>query len=94
MILGVRPPIWFTRDQKPWSDQVFDTMVQWAGVRDKISMDRLCKILGIPGKAGGPTGADVWQMVQDGRMDDVAKYCKDDVWRTRAIYERMNFVGV
>ena len=92
MVLGIRPPIWFPRDPKPWGDATFDTMTAWAGVKDRISMDRLCRVLGIPGKGDGPTGADVWPMVQAGRISEVADYCRDDVERTRAIWRRMNFV--
>ena len=89
----IRPPLWWPHDPKPWGDAVFDTMTQWAGVRDRISLDRLCKILGVPGKGVGPTGADVWPMVQRGEIDAVAAYCRADVDRTRACYLRMTFGG-
>lgn len=94
MVLGVRPPVWFPRDPKPWGESTFDTMTQWAGTKDRISMDRLCKILGIEGKGDGPTGADVWPMVQAGELKEVAAYCMDDVDRTRHIYKRMTFANV
>lgn len=90
IVHGVRPPMWFPRDPKPWADSVFDTMTQWAGARERISMDRLCLLLDLPGK-GDITGADVWPMVQAGRIDDVAAYCRDDVERTRALHRRMTF---
>ena len=91
IVHGVRPPMWFPRDPKPWGESVFDTMTAWAGARDRISMDRLCRVLGIPGKGDGPTGADVWPMVQAGKLAEVAQYCEDDVARTRAIYKRLTF---
>lgn len=90
MILGIKPPGCLPRNPKPWDDSVFDTMTEWAGVRDRISMDRLCRALGIPGK-GGMSGKDVWPMVQAGRIAEVAEYCRADVARTRAIYRRMTF---
>jgi predicted PolB exonuclease-like 3'-5' exonuclease len=93
MVHGLRPPGWFPRNPKPWSDSVFDTMTQWAGDRERISLDRLCKVLGIEGKGDGPTGADVWPMAQEGRFDEIAEYCRQDVERTRAIYRKMNFMG-
>ena len=93
MVHGIRPPLWIPRDPKPWGETVFDTMTQWAGVKDRISMDKLCVILGIPGK-GGISGADVWPLVQSGELDKVAAYCRADVERTRAIYQRMNFEPV
>lgn len=93
VVHGVRPPMWFPRDPKPWGEAAFDTMLQWAGMRDRISMNRLCRVLGIPGKGDGPTGADVWPMVQAGKLADVARYCEDDVARTRAIYKRLTFAA-
>ena len=90
MVLGIKPPIWFPRDPKPWGESTFDTMTAWAGVRDRVSMDRLCRILGIPGK-DGMDGSQVWPAVAEGRLDEVAAYCRADVWRTRKIFDRMNF---
>jgi predicted PolB exonuclease-like 3'-5' exonuclease len=91
IVHGIKPPFWWPRDPKPWSDAVYDCMVQWSGVKDRISMDKLCRILGIPGKGDGPTGADVWPMVQAGKLDEVATYCRADVERTRAMHKRMTF---
>lgn len=90
IVHGIKPPMWLPRDPKPWSESVFDTMTQWAGVKSRISMDRLCRVLGIPGK-DGMTGADVWPAVKAGRIDEVAAYCKKDVERTRAIHKRLTF---
>lgn len=90
MVLGVKPPFHLPRDPKPWADNVFDTMVQWAGARDRISMDRLCRILGIPGK-GDMDGSKVWEYVRAGRIAEVAAYCCDDIERTRAMHRRMIF---
>lgn len=86
-----RPPLWWPKAPKPWSDAVFDTMTQWAGDRERISMDALCEALGIEGKGEGPTGADVWPMVQAGKLDAVAAYCRADVERTRAMHKRLTF---
>lgn len=54
-------------------------------------MDRLCRVLGIPGKGDGPSGADVWPMVQAGKLDEVTAYCRADVERTRSLYQRLTF---
>ena len=92
IVLGVKPPIWFPRDPKPWGDSTFDTMIAWngPGARAGGSMDRICKILGIPGK-GGMDGSQVWPMFQAGRIDEIADYCRADVERTRAMFQRMTF---
>lgn len=94
IVHGLRPPHWLPRNPKPWSESVFDTMTEWAGTKDRISMDKLCRILGIPGKGDGPTGADVWPMAQRGEFAAIAQYCQADVERTRAIWQRLTFVEV
>lgn len=94
MVLGVKPPFNFPRNPKPWSELVDDTMLLWdAQQRHGGSMDRICKMLGIPGK-DGMTGADVWPAVRDGRLTDVSHYCRGDVERTRAMHRRMTFAEV
>jgi len=94
VVHGIKPPVWWPRDPKPWGETVYDTMTQWAGVKERISLDKLCRVLGVGGKTGGPTGADVWPMVQAGRIKEVAEYCRHDVEITRACYRRMTFSGV
>jgi predicted PolB exonuclease-like 3'-5' exonuclease len=91
MVLGVKPPFNFPRDPKPWGERICDTMLLWdSQQRQGGSMDRICRLLGIPGKQG-MTGADVWPAVQAGRIQDVADYCRGDVERTRAMHRRMTF---
>lgn len=91
-VLNIRPPLWFPRNPKPWSDSVCDTMLLWdANQRAGGSLDRICRLMGIKGK-GDMDGSMVWPMVRDGNIAAVADYCKGDVERTRAIYRRMNFL--
>lgn len=93
IILGVKPHPVLARAAacKPWeTDRVFDTMVQWAGVGNRISLDKLCKALGLPGK-GEIDGSKVWDYVQAGRIAEVADYCADDVRKVWAVYQRMTF---
>jgi len=91
MVLGIQPPALFPRNPKPWSELVQDTMLLWdAQQRAGGSMDRICRLMGIPAK-GDMTGADVWPAVQAGEFQRVADYCCDDVRRTRAMHRRMTF---
>lgn len=92
IVLGVKPPIWFPRDPKPWGDSTFDTMIAWngPGARAGGSMERICRILGIPGKHG-MDGSQVWPLFQAGRIAEIASYCAADVERTRAMHRRMTF---
>lgn len=88
IILGVQMPRWFPRDPKPWSGDVFDTMLAFAGQRNTIGMDRLCSVLGFPGK-GNIDGSMVGQMYAEGRHNEIAAYCIADIERTRKIHKRM-----
>lgn len=87
--LGIRLPDRnkLPRDPKPWDKTILDTMSAWAGGTDTISLDNLCDILGIPGKDGfdGSQVAAAWAA---GEHDRIAEYCRDDVFRVRAIHHR------
>lgn len=89
--LGVRVPGWFPLDPKPWDRDVFDTMLAFAGSRGTVSLDRLCKAIGIDGK-GDVDGSMVGQMWAEGRYSEIAAYCKQDVERVRKVHSRLAFV--
>lgn len=94
MVHGIKPPTLFPRNPKPWAETVVDTMLLWdAGQRAGGSMDRLCRLLGIPGK-GDFGGAEVWPAIQRGEFAKVAEYCRGDIERTRAMFKRMTFAEV
>ena len=87
-VLGVRMPPWFPRDPKPWSQEVNDTMAMWAGARDSISLDNLCKALGLPGKGNidGSMIADLWAKAD---YPAITEYCRQDVERVRQVHLKM-----
>jgi hypothetical protein len=94
IILGVKLPsaLIFPRDIKPWSDQVFDTMVSWAGPKGSISQDNLAKAFGLAGK-GDFDGSMVAEAWANGEHDKIANYCLSDVETVREIYRRFKAVG-
>lgn len=97
IVNGIKPPMVIARaaQAKPWeSEKVFDTMVQWAGVGQRTSLDKLCLALSVPSPKGDMDGSMVWQAVQDGKGDKVAEYCERDVEATRAVWRRMTFASV
>ena len=97
IINGIRPHQVIARasQAKPWeSDKVFDTMVQWAGPGNRISLDKLCKALGVESPKGDITGATVWDAVKAGRLADVATYCAGDVRATREVWRRMTYQAI
>ena len=80
---------------KPWDDCIFDTMVKWAGVGNRVSLDKLCKVLNIDVKGSEIgeeiDGSKVWDFVKAGRLDEVETYCAGDVARVRKIHKLMTF---
>lgn len=89
IVLGVTPPVWWPIDARPWdADRIADTMVMWAGHGNRIGLDRLCRVLGLPGKTG-VDGSQVWDLVQAGRIEQIASYCDDDVRRLRSVHRRL-----
>ena len=90
VVLGIKPPSIIPFHAKPWDAHIFDTMIAWAGVGNRISLDNLCNALGIEGK-GEISGADVWPMIQAGKIAEIAEYCRHDVEITRQAYYRLSF---
>lgn len=97
IVNGIRPHAVISRaaQAKPWEqEKVYDTMVQWAGVGNRISLDKLCKALSIESPKGDLDGSKVWDYIQAGRMQEVADYCKRDVAAVRSVFWRMTFQTV
>lgn len=95
VMLGIKPPSCIPFDAKPWDKTVFDTMTTWAGARNRVSLDKLCRAFGIDGKGSEIgeeiDGSQVWDFVKAGRIADVARYCAGDVERARQIHKRLTF---
>lgn len=56
--------------------------------RSKISLDALCRVLGLPGKPEGIDGSQVSEYVKQGRIQEVADYCETDVVNTYRVFLR------
>ncbi|WP_417582865.1 hypothetical protein [Pelagibacterium sp.] len=88
--IGFPIPRWWPINYNKYrDDQVVDTMTMWAGHGNRISLDRLCKSLGIPGKGDGIDGSKVWDAIVDGRLYEVCMYCDDDIRRLRSCHRKM-----
>jgi predicted PolB exonuclease-like 3'-5' exonuclease len=68
-------------------------MTAWAGARNRVSLDKLCKAFGIETPKGGIDGSKVWDYVKAGKIDEVAAYCARDVEATRKVYKRLTFAN-
>ncbi|PHV12075.1 ribonuclease H [Chitinimonas sp. BJB300] len=93
IINGLRPPEWWPVDAKPWDNQrVFDTMTHAAGVGGRVSLDKLCKALGIPTPKGELDGSKVYDYYKAGRINEILTYCAGDVEAMRKVYHRLAFI--
>lgn len=95
VVHGIRPPLRLpgpgARDGKDYGD----TMTAWAGYRQTIGLDRLCRALGVPSpKAGGIDGSQVFDHWQAGNFVAIARYNRGDVAAMRACWWRLNFEEV
>lgn len=90
VIHRLRMPACLPRSPKPWDKTVADTMVMWNPNREKrVSLDRLCKILGVPTPKGDMDGSKVAEAAAAWEWDRIAEYCRKDVEATRECYRRM-----
>lgn len=90
VMCGIKPSIHIPFNARPWDDGVYDTMTRWAGTKDRVKLDKLARALGVGGK-GDMDGSKVWDAVNEGRIAEVASYCKNDVAMTREVHRRMTF---
>lgn len=92
VVNGIRPPAFIPFNAKPWDGKVFDTMTAWNPAREKsISLDKLCRALGVPSSKGDLDGSKVAEYWHAGRHQEVADYCMADVEAVRQCHKRMVF---
>lgn len=90
IVNNIKSPAIITRAAraKPW--EVDDTMLIWNPDRDrKISLDKLCRALGVPTSKEDLDGSKVWDAYKAGEIERIAAYCRADVEAMRACYKRM-----
>ncbi len=92
---GIRPPspLMKAMQAKPWGVEIADTMTLWnPNPQGRVSLDRLCKALGLQSSKGELDGSKAYEFFKAGRLAEIATYCKGDVEAVRAIYKRLNFL--
>jgi hypothetical protein len=74
------------------TDYIYDVMAVWSNwdSRNYIKLNQLTKILEVESKSG--TGADVYQMWQEKKYNEIARYCLQDVYVTYLCFCRMKFL--
>jgi 3'-5' exonuclease len=54
----------------------------------KATLHEICRVMGLPGKPDGITGADVDAYYRNGRIREIAEYCESDVLNTYRLWLR------
>lgn len=94
VVHGIAPPRVLLKAMRarPWDGEVIDTMRLWdSDPSKKISLDKLCKVLGIKSPKGEMDGSKVAQAYKEGRISEIAEYCKRDLEATRECFKRLTF---
>jgi predicted PolB exonuclease-like 3'-5' exonuclease len=65
---------------------LMDLLALYTG-RANAPLDALAQLMGFPGKLG-MDGSAVWEAYQDGRLEDIWRYCETDVVNTYLVYLR------
>lgn len=89
VVLNVKPSPHIPFNARPWDDSVYDTMQKWGGTRGG-SLNKITKACGLESK-GDIDGSMVFDYVRDGKIIEVAEYCRHDVEITRNLFKRMTF---
>ena len=91
VVHNVRPTIHTHHNTAPWRTEYrYDTMQQWCGMRDRIKLTELCRILGID-ITGDIDGSQVWDHFVAGDIDSIRQHCEADVERVRQVYRRLTW---
>ncbi len=69
---------------------MMDLLAKFNG-RANAPLDGLAKLCGFPGKMG-MDGSQVWPAYQDGKIDDIRRYCETDVVNTYLMYCRFQLL--
>jgi len=54
----------------------------------KAILHEICRVMGLPGKPDGMTGAEVEKYYRDGHIREIAEYCESDVLITYRVWLR------
>jgi predicted PolB exonuclease-like 3'-5' exonuclease len=54
----------------------------------KVTLHELCRVMGLPGKPDGISGAEVERYYRDGHIREIAEYCESDVLNTYRVWLR------
>ncbi len=89
-VRDVPRPRWLPAPTARHGRDYYCTMIAWAGHGGRISLDALCRALGVRSpKADGTTGAHVFDLWLQGRTAEIADYNLRDAHAVREVYHRI-----
>lgn len=95
VVHGIRPDFPFPRPSAREGKDYGCTMIAWAGYKNTIGLDRLCRALGVHSpKADGMDGGQVFDHWRAGNHEAIRTYNAADVVAVRECWHRLNFEGV
>jgi len=90
IVNGVRLPFKFPRPSARQGKDYSCSMLEWTGYGGRVSLDALCKALGVATpKDGGIDGSQVYDAWLAGEYERIAAYNLRDALATAAVWNRM-----
>ena len=90
IVNGVRLPFKVPGPMARAGQHYGDTMSAWAGYGNRVSLDALCRALGVPSpKDNGMDGSQVFDAWLAGEHERIAQYNLADAVATLAVWERL-----
>ena len=79
---------------KPWESRLWDTCEWWrthcsTGRRSTAKLDAIAKYLGVESKTEGMDGSMVLDVYRNGGLEEIVKYCEQDVRVLSAVYRKI-----
>lgn len=91
MVHQVEPPTELYHTAADWHPNIFDFSYQLNGRQGLVSLSDIAAAFGLDDPKADVDGSMVWDMVQEGRVDEVVQYCENDVKFAREVYKRLRF---
>lgn len=88
---GLLDPIKSILTFEKFAKNIEDTMEIWAGVRydDRTKLTDIAHYLGIPVDNGDTTGADIYDLYKEGKLNEIETKCMNDVLLTFEVWKRI-----
>ena len=90
---GIPRPSWLPAPLARSGKEYGCTMTTWAGFRGTVSLDALCRALGLESPKGDMTGADVFDAWQAAQYGTIAAYNMADAKAVAAVWQRLQGWG-